>query len=525
MASYAYERLSAQDASFLWAESEHEPMHVGAVAVFESGPLRNDEGGIDIARYRRAVEAVLHWIPRYRQKLAWTPVEGWPVWIDDRHFDIGYHIRHLSLPRPGALDQLKELAGRILSRHLDRSRALWEVWVIEGLEGGEQFAVVNKIHHCMIDGAAGADLSQILMSPSSSVEPGEAVPYMPRPAPSSLELAGHALRTRLEMPWQAMQRARERRAAGGPGLATELPKRARAVAELLGFGLQPASPTPLNGDLSPHRRLEWLTMPFPDVLELRAVLGCKVNDVVLATVAGAMRRYLFRRRIDPARLDFRVAAPVSVRREEHERRQGNHVSSWIVSLPLAKAEPLAQLAEIRARTAALKESDAALGLETIMDVAEWLPPPVIAGGASLARGPANTMVTNVPGPQFPLYEVGARLLGMYPVVPLIPGCGLGIALFSYDGKLCWGFNADYELVPDLRLLVDDVRVAFEALRGAAVSHYMEQRTRRPGPAPSKKKAKTPTAKRSRKRRPQAAKRKEARVSLREEADAEAAALP
>ena len=505
MAGYAYERLSAQDASFLWAESEHEPMHVGAVGVFESGPLRNDDGGIDVARYRRAVEAVLHWIPRYRQKLAWTPIEGWPVWVDDRYFDIGYHIRHLSLPRPGTLAQLKELAGRILARRLDRSRALWEIWVIEGLEGGDQFALINKIHHCMIDGAAGADLSQILMSPSPNVEPVEPVPYMPRPAPSALELAGHALRTRVELPWQSLRRARARGAEGGPGLAAQLSQRARAVGQLLSYGIQPASETPINGDLSPHRRLEWLTMPFADVLELRQVLSCKVNDIVLATVTGALRRYLFRRRVDAASLDFRVAAPVSVRREEHERRQGNHVSTWIVRLPLGESDPLKQLAELRSRTQALKQSGAALGVETIMEIAEWLPPAVIARGASLAQGPANTMVTNVPGPQFPLYEVGARLLGLYPVVPLIPGCGLGIALFSYEGKLCWGFNADYELLPDLGHLVDDIRIAFEDLRRAAVSHYVEKRTARvPVRArPSRKqksKAAEKVAKRPQKRR-------------------------
>ncbi|TMA35069.1 MAG: wax ester/triacylglycerol synthase family O-acyltransferase, partial [Deltaproteobacteria bacterium] len=165
MARYAYERLSAQDATFVWAERDNAPMHVGAVAILETGPLRNADGGVDFARYRSAIESVLHWIPRYRQKLAWTPLEGWPVWIDDRHFDIGYHLRHLSLARPGTLAQLRELASRILARPLDRSRPLWEIWVVEGLEGGEQFALLNKVHHCMIDGAAGADLSQILMSP------------------------------------------------------------------------------------------------------------------------------------------------------------------------------------------------------------------------------------------------------------------------------------------------------------------------------------------------------------------------
>jgi diacylglycerol O-acyltransferase len=476
MAAYAYERLSAQDASFLWAEGPHEPMHVGAIGIFETGPVRNEEGGVDIARYRRAVESVLHWIPRYRQKIAWTPLEGWPLWVDDRHFDLGYHIRHLSLPRPGTLPQLKELAARILARHLDRSRALWEIWVIEGLDGGNQFALINKIHHCMIDGAAGADLSQILLSPSPSAEPAEPVPYMPRPAPTPLELAGDALRERAGWPFSALRRAREWRSRARPEGAGELRRRARAVAELVGFALQPASPTPINGDLSPHRRFEWMTMPLPDVLELRRVLGCKVNDIVLATVAGAMRRYLFRRRVDVARLDFRVAAPVSVRREEHERRQGNHVSSWILPLPLAEADPLARLSAIRERTEELKRSEAALGVETLMGMAEWFPPALIARGVHLAQGPANLLVTNVPGPQFPLYEMGARLLGLYPLVPLLPGCGLGIALFSYEGKLCWGFNADYELVPDLGALVEDVAHAFEELRRATVTDYVERRT-------------------------------------------------
>ena len=205
MARYAYERLSAQDATFLWAERDNAPMHVGAVAIFESGPLRNADGGVDFARYRGALESVLHWIPRYRQKLAWTPLEGWPVWVDDRHFDIGYHLRHLSLARPGTLAQLRELASRILARPLDRSRPLWEIWVIEGLEGGDQFALLNKVHHCMIDGAAGANISQILMSPSPNAAIDPPVAYMPRPAPTGGELLLDSLRDRVRRPVAAIQ--------------------------------------------------------------------------------------------------------------------------------------------------------------------------------------------------------------------------------------------------------------------------------------------------------------------------------
>src|SRR5262245_36488827 len=272
MARYAYERLSAQDATFLWAERDNAPMHVGAVAIFETGPLRNADGGVDFARYRAALESVLHWIPRYRQKLAWTPLEGWPVWVDDRHFDIGYHLRHLSLARPGTLAQLRELASRILARPLDRSRPLWEIWVIEGLEGGDQFALLNKVHHCMIDGAAGADLSQILMSPSPTAAIAPPVAYMPRPAPTATELLIDSLRDRARMPVAALQSLLAAPEALGERVNDVL-RRARSLGDLLSY-IAPASETPINGELSPHRRLDWLTMPLGDLLELRGVLEC-----------------------------------------------------------------------------------------------------------------------------------------------------------------------------------------------------------------------------------------------------------
>jgi len=476
VARYAYDRLSAQDASFLWAEREGAPMHVGAVGIMETGPLRNADGGVDIGRYRDAIESVLHWIPRYRQKLAWTPLEGWPVWVDDRHFDIGYHLRHLSLARPGTMAQLKELASRILARPLDRARPLWEIWVVEGLEGGDQFALINKVHHCMIDGAAGADLAQILMTPSPSVELAEPLAYLPRPAPSGTELLLDSLRSRIRMPAAALRDAMSPRAEGEPSFLEDALRRARSLADLIRYALAPASETPINGDLSPHRRIEWLTMPLDDVRELRGVLACTVNDIVLATVTGALRRYFFRRRVEPGKLDFRAAAPVSVRKAADERRQGNHVSTWIVPLPLAESDPIARIDALHRHTEELKRSRAALGADTVMKLAEWLPPAMIEAGVAMANGPANTIVTNVPGPQFPLYVVGAPMLGMYPMVPLIPGVGLGIALMSYDGKLCWGFNADYELVPDLKLFCDDVCAAFEELRAAVVARFMERRT-------------------------------------------------
>ena len=479
MARYAYDRLSAQDASFLLAESDRTPMHVGAVAILEAGSLRGEDGGIDIARYRRAVESVLHWIPRYRQKLAEVPLEGWPVWIDDRHFDLGYHIRHVSLPRPGTLAQLKELCSRILSQRLERSRPLWEIWVIEGLEGGAHFAALNKVHHCMIDGAAGADLSQILMSASACPDVVEPVPYLPRPAPSPLELLSDAIRHRAEQPLRAARAAWRWLGAPEVDRPGSVLRTATALGSLLRWSLQPASETPINGELSPLRSFDWLTMPLDDVRELRGELDCTVNDIVLATVAGALRRYLFRRRVDTRPLDFRIAAPVSRRTSEHAGQLGNHVSTWILRLPIGEPDPLERVRALHASTEDLKRSQAALGIDAVMAAAEWLPAGLIARGAALTRGPVNMIVTNVPGPQFPLYSVGARLLGLYPLVPLIPGGGLGIALFGYEGKLCWGFNADAELVPDLAAFVGDLQAAFEELRAATVARFMRARTAAP----------------------------------------------
>jgi WS/DGAT/MGAT family acyltransferase len=491
MPRYTYDRLSAQDHSFLLAETQDAPMHVGAIGILEARPLRNEDGGIDIARFRGAIEGILHWIPRYRQKLTWVPIEDWPAWIDDRHFDLGYHIRHIALPAPGTPAQLREIAGRILSRRLDRERPLWEIWVIEGLHRGEQVALLNKIHHCMIDGAAGADLSQILLSPSPSFEPSEPMPYYPRPAPTRSELLSDRIQEGLGAPLRALRASRGLLGAKGREkgreLLGDLAARTRSLREFGSLAFQPASPSPINGELSPYRRIDWLTMPLDDVRELRGVLECTINDVVLAVVTGAVRRYLFRRRVDPGRLDFRISAPVSVRRAEHRNQMGNHVSSWILKLPLDQADPVDQIAVIRERTAVLKESNSALALETVMAAAEYLPTGLLKRGVGLANGPVNTIVTNVPGPQFPLYSVGARLLGMYPIVPLLPGCGLGIALFSYEGKLCWGFNADYELIPNLDDFAEDIGWAFEELRKAAVARYLDRRTadsEKPDDAPS-----------------------------------------
>jgi WS/DGAT/MGAT family acyltransferase len=454
-----YDRLTAQDMSFLLAETPTSYMHVAATQIFERGELGTEDGGLDFESIKKATASVLHRIPRYRQKLQWSPVFERPVWVDDRDFNLDYHMRHTALPRPGSLAQLKRLSARVMAQQLDRERPLWEMWIVEGLEGG-RFGVISKIHHCMIDGVSGVDLAQILLSLTPEQTIAEAPRFVPRPSPSGLELVRDEALQRAMMPLKALRGFRAFRRETDD-LGGELRARARALRAVLGYAIRPSSDTPINGDIGPHRRFDWLTLPLADVKAVRKAAGCSVNDVILTTVAGALREYLSDRGADPRQLDFRISAPVSIRRDDERGALGNRVSSWIVQLPLDEPTPQARLARIHEATRELKESRQAMGVEMMMEVAEWTPPVLLSLGAQAVSGPINSIVTNVPGPQFPLYMLGARLLAMYPMVPLLPGMGLGIALFSYDGRLCWGFNADFDLVPDLERIPGLMEHAFK----------------------------------------------------------------
>ena len=458
MASYGYDRLSAQDNTFLIAETPNTHMHVAGVQIFSASGLRTEDGGIDFDSIRKATGALLHKIPRYRQKLRWPPLISHPVWIDDPDFNIDYHMRHTSLPRPGSEEQLKRMAARIMAQQLDRSRPLWETWVVEGLEG-DRFAIIAKIHHCMIDGASGVDISQILLSLTPEHEIAAAPAYLPADAPSDMELLRGELEFRASLPLKAIRSYREF-ASETTDMRAELGKRARVLGELLGWAVSPSSDSPVNGPLGPHRRFDWLNLALDDVKALRRAADCSVNDVVLTVVTGALHEYMIRRQVDPSQLDFRISAPVSVRREEDRGKLGNRVSSWVLRLPLEKTDPLERLAAIHEVTQQLKKSGQALGVDMMMQVAEWTPPVLLSLGAQAASGPINSIVTNVPGPQFPLYLLGAELLEMYPVVPLMEGMGLGFAVFSYNGRVLFGFNADYSLVPDLPEISKLVRRAF-----------------------------------------------------------------
>jgi WS/DGAT/MGAT family acyltransferase len=466
MSHYKYDRLSAQDASFLVFETPNAPMHVAGMQIFEAGPLRTAEGGIDIERIREATRAVLHLVPRYCQKLAWIPYFDHPVWVDDRDFNLDYHIRHTSLPRPGGKAQLRGLVSRVVGQRLDRARPLWETWVVEGLEG-DRFALVTKIHHCMIDGQRGVDLSHILLStsPDATGFDGDAPPFIPHPAPRPRDLFFDELVRRAILPVRVAHSVQSvvRKEGSYQSVAT----RARAVSEMLSWLLNARSDTPLNGTLSPHRRFDWLATSLDETKAVRRALDCTVNDVVLAVATGAIREFLLRRHVRPERIKFRVSAPVNVRGSHDDGRFGNRVSSWIVDLPVDAGDPLERLRRISAQTRQLKESRAALGVEMMMAATELAPRlllPFVARASSL---PINMVVTNVPGPQFPLYMFGARMDASYPLVPLLEGTGLGIALLSYDGKLCWGVNADYAMVPDLSAFCAGIERSFAQLKELA----------------------------------------------------------
>jgi WS/DGAT/MGAT family acyltransferase len=465
-----YERLSAMDRFFVDMEQHNTHMHVAGTMLFEGGPLRKADGGLDIKRIRDYIASRLHLIPRYRQRLSYVPLENHPVWIDDERMNIRYHVRHTSLPRPGDMEQLKILSGRIMSQKLDRSRPLWELWVVEGLED-DRFAMISKTHHCMIDGISGVDLMTVLMNltPDDSFE--DAPTWNPQPPPGNIEMLRDAALRRMSAPLRALGAAQH--VVMNPRSAcASVAESVGALGQTLGVGMRGASDTPLNRQIGAFRRFDWVTLDLTDIKIIKNELGGTVNDVVLATVAGAIGRFLEKRGItdkQQERMNFRVFCPVSVRPESDRGRLGNQVSGMLVDLPIAEHSPRRRIGKIAETTAHLKEQKQALGAEVLAAVSEWTMPTLLSLAARLAvRTRAyNIIVTNVPGPQIPLYMLGARLLEAYPLVPLFRNQALGIALFSYDGKLCWGFNADWDLMPDLRDFVRSVREAFDELKTEA----------------------------------------------------------
>jgi len=473
-----YEPLSAQDRAFLLFEDRNTHMHLGGVAVFQGGPLLGRGGAVDVDRIRAHVASRLHLAPRYRQRLGWVPLIGRPVWVDETHFNLEYHVRHAAVPRPGGDAELRAFVARVMSQQLDRGKPLWEIWVIEGLRG-RRFALVVKTHHALADGIAAFDLFAALLRDTADAAVERIEPWVPRPVPTGLRLMRDGVLDQVRNPlttahdvWQGLRDA--------PDLGGRVRDGVRSMLELAGQGVRPPMPTPLNAPIGPHRRFDWLTTSLEDVAMIRRTLGGTVNDVVLATVTGAMRRFLRAQDVDVLRGEFRVMVPVSVRRPDEQGRITNRVSGWLAMLPIGVSDVSARYARVVAATAQLKREHRERGPEMLVQAAEYAVPGVLTLGAHVAMAlqPHNLVVTNVPGPACPLYLLGARMVSGHPLVPLFLNQGVGLAIFSYDGRLCWGLNADWDLVPDVDELVRALRASFQELVRCA-------RKREEGPPPLK----------------------------------------
>ena len=453
-----FERLSSLDALFLELEDRTTHMHVGAVALFD-GPAPPYRDLLAL------IDAKLDRVPRYRQRLMFVPFgQGRPVWVDESQFDLEYHVRRTALPKPGGLDELKKLAGRLLSQQLDRSKPLWELWLVEGLEKN-QFALVSKTHHCMIDGVSGTDIAATLLELEPAPEPPPSpTPYRPRPAPPIAELLLSSMKDQISHPIRFAKETLEKN-NDARKLVREVVSGLKPLLGLAQLGLAP--PSGLNAPIGPHRRFEMLELPLDEVKKVRAALGGTVNDVILAVVAGALRQFLLGRN-EPLGPDLRVMVPVSVRTADQRGTLGNQVSAMFCPLPVAEPSPTERLRKVRESMKGVKESGQAVGASAIVRFGDFAPPTLIAQAARLQAVTRffNIVVTNVPGPQFPLYLLGRKMRACYPQVPLAAQQTVGIALLSYDGNIGVGLLGDGERTRDLPELALAMRGALDELLNA-----------------------------------------------------------
>src|SRR3954447_16983703 len=461
----ANDRLTGLDASFLHLEDDRTHMHVAAVMTFDGSPPAYDDV-VD------AIDSRLHLVPRYRQKLAFVPfAQGRPRWIDDPHFNLRYHVRMTALPEPAGEEELKRLAGRVFSQPLDRDKPLWEIWVVDGLEG-DRFALLSKTHHALVDGVSGIDIVSVLFDTDRESAPapreGGAKRWLAQPAPSSAQLLGEALIERATAPAEIARGARAllrapRRIAGA------------AVQRAVGFGamawagLSPAPPTPYNQRIGPHRRFTWVRMELADIKAIKNALGGTVNDVMLATVAGALGQHLKRRGVDVSGMELKAMVPVSVRPDEARGDLGNQVAAMMAPLPVGCDEPHIRYELIHQAMDQIKRSGQAVGAQVLTELTGFAPPNIMTQASRLVMRQRwfNVVVTNVPGPQIPLYLMGRELEDLIPMVPLAPNQGLGIAIMSYNGRICFGLVGDYDLLYDLDDLEHDFYAALAELAAAA----------------------------------------------------------
>jgi diacylglycerol O-acyltransferase len=446
------DRLSPLDSSFLHLEDRVSHMHIGSIAMFE-GPEPPFEDFVSM------VQGKLPLVPRYRQVVRDVPLElGRPVWVDDPDFNIDYHIRHTALPAPGGEAELRKLVGRVMSQQLDRTKPLWEIWIVQGLEQ-DRWAMVAKTHHAMVDGVSGTELLAVIMDTSPTPSPPVPDDWHPSPLPSGARLAAEAAIDLAVTPYEQFRAVRS---------ATRVPRQAlhqlgevvQGISSMAGL-LRSNPVSTLNGPIGPHRRYAWASTSVEDVKAVRKGLGGTFNDVVLAAITGGFRELLLSRGEDVDRV-VRTLVPVSVRaRDVSGRAVGdatydNKVSAMFASLPVGIGDPAERLHALTAQMQGLKESKEAVAGEALTSLSGFAPPMLLALGMRVAgrvqQHNINTGTTNVPGPQFPLYALGRRMLRTYPYVPLFGQVRIAVAIFSYDGQVNFGVTGDYDSAPDLDVL-------------------------------------------------------------------------
>ena len=458
----AGDRLTGLDASFLHLEDSSSHMHVAGVMLFEGPPPPYSE-------LLDAFERRLPLVPRYRQRLAFVPLgQGRPRWVDDPHFNLRYHVRSTALPSPGSERQLKDLAGRVFSQQLDRDKPLWEVWLVEGLD--DRFAVLSKTHHALVDGISGVDIMSVLFDtspePAAPTDPGDR--WLPRPLPSQAQLLAEALLERATIPAEISRSVRA--VLRGPRrIAESVRDAAVGVGAMAWAGLNPAPSTPYNKSIGPHRRFTWVRADLRDVKAIKDELGGTVNDVVLSIVTGALGRHLRRRGRNTNGLELKAMVPVSVRTDGERGALGNRVAAMMAPLPVWCQEPVARLDIVREQLKDLKSGGQAVGAQVLTDLSGFAPPTIMDQASRLMARQRffNLVVTNVPGPQFPLYLLGRRMLDPFPMVPLAKNQALGVALLSYDGRINFGLVGDYDLLWDLDELAADLEESLTELASAA----------------------------------------------------------
>jgi diacylglycerol O-acyltransferase / wax synthase len=456
------DRLSAIDASFLHQEKQASHMHVGALVIFEGPPPTREE-------FIAHNESRLGLVPRYRQRLAFPRFEmGRPFWVDDPSFNIDYHVRHTALPRPGSEEQLRQLAGRIFSQRLDRSKPLWEVWLVQGLERN-RFALISKTHHALVDGVSGVDIATVLFDLQPvPADLEEQEPWSPAPVPSDVDLVAEGIKGLVRTPVSLAGRAIG--ALQHPGrTAAQAREAAEGIGEVVWAGLNPAPDVPLNVEIGPHRRLWWVRSRLADFKEIKNALGGTVNDAVLAVVAGALGRWLRTRGVRSEGLELRALVPVSIRTEDEQGSLGNRIAAMRGPLPVYVDDPVERLRLVQESMGNLKQSKQALGAEVISGLQDFAPPTLLAQASRLNFSTRlfNLIVTNVPGPQFPLYLLGREMEEIVPIAFLPENHALAIAIMSYNGKVDFGLLADYDAMPDLEDLAGMVEESLAELLEAA----------------------------------------------------------